>query len=64
VVAKIVTETTLFCLSYVVQRLVVFSRRLRSKRVLHQERIKVTSPPVQIPPRAATAAGRRHLVES
>jgi len=63
-VAKVITEATLFCASYVVQRLIVFARRTLPARLRRQERVKVCPVPVQIPPRAATAAPRRHLVRS
>ena len=63
-VAKVVTEATLFCLSYAVQRLIIFARRSLPLRPRHQERVKVRPVPVQIPPRAATSAPRRHLVGS
>lgn len=63
-VAKVITEATLFCLSYVVQRLIVFARRSLPMRRRRQERVKVYPVPVQIPPRAATPAQRGHLVGS
>ena len=65
-VAKVITEATLFCLSYVIQRLIVFARRSlsASRGVGRQERVKVLAVPVQIAPRGATSAQRRHLVGS
>jgi putative flippase GtrA len=55
--AKVVTELTLFCLSYVIQRLIVFARRSQwvAPSVRRQERVKVLAVPVQIAPRAATS---------
>ena len=60
-VAKVITEATLFCLSYVIQRLIVFARRSlsASRGVGRQERVKVLAVPVQIAPRGATSAPRR-----
>jgi|BarGraIncu01121A_1022015.scaffolds.fasta_scaffold25531_3 putative flippase GtrA len=57
-VAKVITEATLFCVSYVIQRLIVFARRSLSvsRRVRRQERVKVLATPVQIAPRGATLA--------
>jgi len=60
-VAKVITEATLFCLSYVIQRLIVFARRSQwvAPSVRRQERVKVLAVPVQIAPRGATSAQRR-----
>jgi putative flippase GtrA len=55
--SKVITELTLFCLSYVIQRLIVFARRSQwvAPSVRRQERVKVLAVPVQIAPRAATS---------
>ena len=49
-VAKVITEATLFCVSYVIQRLIVFARRSQwaARSVRRQERVKVLAVPVPV----------------
>lgn len=62
-VAKCVTEATLFCVSYVVQRLVVFAKRSSPHTRLRQESIKVNPHAVQISLRASTTDPQPGCVE-